>query len=73
MCRVEENQEEPEPADSYLCHVKSRGVAHSPPVVVQVKLDDCLVAMEVDTGASVSIMSKATFGELWPGRILQPS
>ena len=73
VCRVEENQEEPEPADSYLCHVKSQGVAHSPPVVVQVKLDDCLVAMEVDMVASVSIMSEATFGELWPGRVLQPS
>ena len=73
VCRIEENQEEPKPADSYLCHVKSRRVAHSPPVVVQVKLDDCLVAMEVDTGASVSIMSEATFGELWPGPVLQPS
>ena len=75
VCRVEgdEEEEEPEPAGAHLCHVKSRGVAHSPPILVQVKLDDCLVSMEVDTGASMSLMSEATYGELWPGRVLQPS
>ena len=62
VCRVEGDEEEPEPAGAHLCHVKSRGVAHSPPILVQVKLDDCLVSMEVDT-----------YGELWPGRVLQPS
>ena len=29
--------------------------------------------MEVDTGASVSIMSEATFEQLWPGRSLSPT
>ena len=73
VCRVEGDEEELEPAGAHLCHVKSRGVAHSPPILVQVKLDDCLLSMEVDTGASTSLMSEATYGELWPGRVLQPS
>ena len=30
----------------------------------------CLLKMELDTGASMSIMSAATFQELWPGRNL---
>ena len=43
------------------------------PVMIKVKLDDCLVGMEVDTGASNSLMSERTFNKLWPGRTLQPS
>ena len=29
--------------------------------------------MEVDTGASLTLMSETTFSGLWPGRSLQPS
>ena len=45
----------------------------SPPIIIKVKLDDCLVDMEVDTGTSISLMSEWTFNKLWPGRTLQPS
>ena len=37
------------------------------------KLDDCVVKMEVDTGAAMTIMSETTFQGLWPGRDLKPS
>ena len=45
----------------------------SPPIIIKVKLDDCLVDMEVDTGTSISLMSEWTFNKMWPGRTLQPS
>ena len=35
--------------------------AKAPPITVEVKLDGCLVNMEVDTGASLSLMSEVTF------------
>ena len=38
-----------------------------------VLLDGCPVAMEVDTGASVSIMAEKVFRRLWPKRTLSPS
>ena len=42
----------------------------SPPIVVKISVDDCLITMELDTGASMSIMSEHTFKGLWPGRSL---
>ena len=39
-----------------LCHLQSGGV-NVPPIMVKVKLDDCLVNKEVDTGASFPLMS----------------
>ena len=74
--QLEEDEEESDSqslSGSPLCHVKSSAVHHSPPIRVKVKLDECLVGMEVDTGAAVSIMSEAIFRELWPTRELLPS
>ena len=31
-------------------------------------MDDCLLSMEVDTGAAHSLISEKTFESLWPGR-----
>ena len=59
--------------DSVLLLVEWKGIAHSPPIQVKVQLDDCVVNMEVDTGAAMSLMSQTTFQGLWPGRSLQPS
>lgn len=42
-------------------------------MLVKVKLDDCHVDMEVDTGAAISLMSESTFSTLWLKRSLQPS
>ena len=47
-----------------LCHVDSSQVSPSPPIQVRVQLDECVVAMEVDIGAAVSLMSEATFMHL---------
>ena len=46
-------------------------MANSPPIQVKVKVDDCLLTMEVDTGASSSLRSEKTYKALWPGRGLQ--
>ena len=56
-----------------LCHVDSSQVFPSPPIQVRVQLVECVVAMEVDTGAAVSLMSEATFMRLWPDRELLPT
>ena len=36
--------------------------------MVKIRVDDCLINIELDTGASMSIMSEHTFKGLWPGR-----
>jgi hypothetical protein len=41
--------------------------------MVKVRVDDCLISMEVDTGAAHSLISKKTFESLWPGRSLNPT
>ncbi len=43
------------------------------PIVVELELDGQRVRMEVDTGASLSVVSETTFARLWPGRSLEPS
>jgi hypothetical protein len=64
----EEEEEEEESSDSNeLLHLRSKGTSKSPPIMVEVKVDDCLINMEVDTGSSVSLMSYSTFTGLWPG------
>ena len=44
-----------------------------PPLKVQVTLDGRKVPMEIDTGASRSLMSKRAYQSLWPKRELQAS
>ena len=55
--RVEEESDSDDSKDSSLCLVESKGVVHSPPIKVKMKLDDCVVNMEVDTGAAHSAVS----------------
>ena len=65
-------EEKEEDVDSEeLSHLQSRGTSKSPPIMVEIKVDDCTLPMEVDTGASVSLMSYSTFSKLWPGRSLE--
>ena len=45
----------------------------SPPIQVKVRVDECVIRMEVDTGAAVSLMSESTYKKLWPDRELLPS
>jgi len=49
--------------------VEDRG-ERVPPISVCVQLDGKEVAMELDTGASVSLMSENVYHKLWPGRSL---
>ena len=42
--------------------------SRQPPIKAHVEVDNCSVPMEIDTGASVSIMAEATYYKLWPGR-----
>ena len=44
-----------------------------PPVKVEVVIDGKPVNMEIDTGVGPSIVSEATYKELWPDRPLLPS
>lgn len=70
--RVEEEEEE-DFGDSPLFHVRSQDSSkrvRPAPIEVRVKVDDCLISMQVDTGASMTIMSETTFKGLWPGRSL---
>jgi len=41
-----------------------------PPLQVTLRLDECDVPMELDTGASMSLISEETWEKLWPGRVL---
>ena len=71
--RGDEEDEEEDESDSQLpsspiYHVKS--TESSSPIKV---LDECLVSMEVDTGAALSLMSEATYQRLWPRRELRTS
>ena len=52
---------------------REKGGERSPPITVHVMLDGKDVSMEVNTGASVSLMSEASFQSLWPGRSLESS
>ena len=63
-------QEEEEAVNSLMIQEKKK--PHSSPTIeMKVKIDDCLVKMEVDTGAIVSLMSQKTFRQLWPRRTLK--
>ena len=72
--KVGDDQQQEEEEDSEwedLKHLRSKGTTKAPPIMVEVKVDDCLIPMEVDTGASVTLMSYSTFTGLWPGRSLE--
>ena len=45
----------------------------SPPAKVEVVIDEQPLCMELDTGVAPSIVSEATFKELWPNCVLTPS
>ena len=43
------------------------------PIEVEPDIDGVSVHMEIDTGASLSLVAEATFTRLWLGRLLEPS
>ena len=75
--RVDEDDSESEEQESKsrkhpIQHLMTSKPSHTPPIQVHVKVR-VDVSMEVDTGASVSLMSECTFIRLWPQRELHPS
>ena len=56
-------QQEEEVNEYPLFHMGSAG--HSKPLTVTLAVDDCPVRIDVDMGAALSIVSEATFKELW--------
>ena len=75
MRQVESDEEtESETSDSDVNQIcATHSSRSSPPITVQVEVDSCIVRMEVDTGASHTLMSETLFQQLWPGRSLHPS
>ena len=63
-------EEEFEQSSYRLYNVKAAG---NPPMRVALKIDGVETDMEVDTGASLSIISSRQFDISWPGRHLDPS
>lgn len=55
--RVEEEEE--------YCLLQLRPPQSTPPLKVTLKLEDCQVEMEIDTGEALSLVSEATFEKLW--------
>ncbi|XP_071506319.1 uncharacterized protein [Diadema antillarum] len=49
------------------------GKSNVPPLKVKVNIDSQEVGMEIDTGASISLMSETTFRTYWPKRRLSPT
>ena len=68
----EEEEQESKSRKHPIQHLKTSKPSHTPPIQVHVKVR-VDVSMEVDTGASVSLMSECTFRRLWPQRELHPS
>ena len=63
MRQVEFGEEtDTESSDSDIRQVcTTRSVTSSPPITVQVEVASCLLSMEVDTGASHTLMSETVF------------
>ena len=53
--------------------VKQRQDGRTPPIKVHVEVDKVSIPLEVDTGASVSIMSENQYRKLWRDRSLSTS
>ena len=71
MCQLEErNEDSPGLVEQPMLQVISRRDGTLPPLEVQGDIDQVSVCMEVDTGASLSIMSGTLIERLWPKRTL---
>ena len=53
--------------------VNQSGGGKLPPLKVCLQVDECEIPMEIDTGASMSIMSEDTYRKIWPTRKLEVS
>ena len=70
------HQVEEEGGEEDLLHlftVKSQVDPKNPPITTEVVIDNHTVTLEVNTGASTSVIPESLFTELWPGRSLEPT
>ena len=67
VCQVHEESDE----DQYTDVVFQANGTRVPPIQVDLTIDGQEVTMEIDTGASASLMSENLFRRLWPGRSLK--
>ena len=69
---IEEEEVDDESEDELtLYHIRAKKT--TPPLRLSIKLNEHMVEMELDTGASVLLMSETTFRRLWPQEKLAPS
>ena len=71
VCSVEE--EEDDYVDLKTVTATQGQLTRVPPFRVSLMLDKLTVSMEIDTGASYSLVSETTYQELWPDRGLDKS
>ena len=67
VCQVHEKSDE----EQYTDVVFQANSTRVPPILVDLTIDGHNFSMEIDTGASASLMSENLFKRLWPGRSLQ--
>ena len=65
----EEQKEDSKPDEYTLYSLEDNN--NRQPFLVQLQIDGVPLTMELDTGASLSLMSKTTFHKHWPNRSLQ--
>ena len=58
--------EDEEKVEAHIYNINSlKGSVN--PLKIEVKLDGCSICMEMDTGATISVMLETIFSQLWPG------
>ena len=67
----EESEDDSDDSMQHVYTLEQERDARLPPIKVHMELDHCSVPMEVDTGASVSIMPETLYHKLWPRRGLK--
>ena len=73
---LEESEDSTSELEEFLGLVREVGGIHKlyqPPIKVPLRIDGVQVQMELDTGASVSIVSEDQYKQYWPGRSLDKS
>ena len=76
VSQIQDSQESDSEEEANLWLVEEVGEVnrvYQPPITVLVRIDGISVAMELDTGASVSLISESQYRQLWGGRRLSTS
>ena len=74
VCRVDEESDiDSDDSMLLIMTVKQRQDGHTHPIKVHVEVEKISIPMELDTGASVSIMSENRYHKFWPRRGLSTS